>query len=232
MKTARAGQGEATNRVAAANGNGAHAETVNVTISAPNIRIIPLPIRGTAPYVGNKFSQKAREAMAKGMEEGSRGRKGKKREPRDFDADYRGAMHVSTEGWYGIPASAFRNGMIDACRLVDFKMTLAKQCLFVVADGLDADDGQPLIRIYGEPQRVDLAVRNSTGVPDIRARPQWREWSATVRVRYDADKFSETDVANLVLRVGEQVGIGAGRPFSKDSAGLGWGTFTITEHVA
>jgi len=72
-----------------------------------------------------------------------------------------------------------------------------------------------------------MAVRNATGVADIRVRPMWREWGAHVRVKYDADQFTLTDVTNLMARVGMQVGIGEGRPDSKSSAGLGWGTFEL-----
>ena len=35
------------------------------------------------------------------------------------------------------------------------------------------------------------------------------------------------DVTNLLMRVGQQVGIGEGRPDSKNSAGMGWGTFNV-----
>lgn len=201
---------------------------VSVTISAPNFRQLVVPIVGTAPYVQNKFSARAKEAFRQKMVEGSQSKKGKKREPRDFDADYQGAIHIAEEGWYGIPASCFRNGMISACRLVGFRMTLAKLGLFIEADGFDKDEGLPLVRIKsGEPKKLEMAVRNESGVADIRARPQWRDWSADVRIKYDADLFSETDIGNLMLRLGQQVGIGSGRPDSKESAGLGWGLFTI-----
>jgi len=56
----------------------------------------------------------------------------------------------------------------------------------------------------------------------------WDEgWEAQVRVRYDADQFTLEDLANLLARVGVQVGLGEGRPDSKSSAGMGWGTFMI-----
>ena len=48
-----------------------------------------------------------------------------------------------------------------------------------------------------------------------------------MRVRFDADQFTLTDVANLLMRVGMQVGIGEGRPFSKNSNGMGWGLFDL-----
>jgi hypothetical protein len=56
-------------------------------------------------------------------------------------------------------------------------------------------------------------------------------WEATVRIRFDADLFTITDVANLLRRAGLQVGVGEGRPDSKKSAGMGWGIFDISENT-
>ena len=160
--------------------------------------------------------------------EGGGTSKGKKiRAPRDFDLDVENAKHISREGWCGIPAAAFRAAMISACRLVGFKMTLAKMSLFVQADGYDKIDGQPLIKIVGKPVRCDMPVRNATGVMDIRARPVWHEWSAEVKISYDSEQFKLEDVSNLLARVGMQVGIGEGRPDSRMSAGIGYGLFTV-----
>jgi hypothetical protein len=36
---------------------------------------------------------------------------------------------------------------------------------------------------------------------------------------------------NLLDRAGQQVGIGAGRPFSKKSVGQGWGTFSVDQQA-
>lgn len=160
---------------------------------------------------------------------GSTAKKGAKRDAKNFDACYRGAMHVSTEKWHGIPASSFRCAMVSACRLVGFKMTIAKLSVFVVADGYDSIDQQGLIRITkGKPRRVDSYVKNETGVADIRPRPHWDPgWEAQVKIQFDADQFTTQDVLNLLMRVGMQVGIGAGRPDSSKSTGMGWGTFEI-----
>jgi hypothetical protein len=43
------------------------------------------------------------------------------------------------------------------------------------------------------------------------------------------DQFKTADVINLVSRCGLQVGIGAGRPDSKASAGCGFGLFRVVE---
>ncbi|WP_164145874.1 hypothetical protein [Stenotrophomonas maltophilia] len=202
--------------------------TKSVQIPAPNIQVATFRIIGTAPFVQAKFSAKAKNAIRETQEAGSQAKSKKVRQPKDFDALCDEAVHYSKEGWPGIPAGAFRAGMISACRLVGFKMTLAKLAVFVEADGYDADDGTALVKLIAGPyRRVDLHVRNATGVVDLRTRPMWDQWASDVRIRYDADQFSLTDVSNLIARVGAQVGVGEGRPDSKASAGMGWGTFRL-----
>ena len=199
-----------------------------VTISPPKFERIGLRLVGTAPYMQARFSAKAMQAMKSKMEAGPTARKGGRKDARDFDDDFRAAQHIAADGWNGVPAAALRNACIDVCRMVGFKMTHAKMSIFVEADGFDKVDGTPLVRLDArEPERVDMATRNATGVADIRVRPMWREWALNVVIRFDADQFTTSDVVNLISRAGEQVGIGEGRPFSKSSNGLGFGTFTV-----
>jgi hypothetical protein len=202
----------------------------SLTIPAPNFQVAAFRIRGDAPLVMNKFSAKALEQMRKKQEAGSTGKKGAKREPKDFQAAYENAIHRTGDGWIGIPATALRAAMISACKIVGFHMTKGKLAVFVQADGFEAD-GTPLIRITkGEPFYHEALVRNETGVVDIRPRPMWNPgWEADVRVKYDADMFTLADVANLLMRAGAQVGILEGRPDSKKSTGQGWGTFEVLD---
>jgi hypothetical protein len=208
-------------------------KVTKVTITPPNFLEAIIEIEGTSPYVMNSMSSATRAAIVAKQEEGSQSRKGRLRPPKDFDAIYKGMMHVSTEGWYGMPASAFRAAMISACRTVGFKMTVGKLSLFVIADGIDNSDGQMLVRLEGKPTRRDLPVKLADGSTDILPRPFFDRWSAKVRVRWDADQFTPNDIVNLMNRVGTQVGIGAGRHDSKQSTGMGWGCFKIkTMHEA
>lgn len=201
-----------------------------IVISRPKFRTATVPITGTTPLVLHKFSQKVQDTIRATQEAGSQSRKGKTREARDFEVNYENAKHISREGWLGIPASAFRNAMISACRTVGFKMTIAKMCLFIVADGFD-EQGTGLVRITKGDPRMDIRPgRNANGGIDLRARPMWQEgWEAVLTVRWDADQFSDSDVINLLYRSGQQVGVGEGRPDSKMSAGCGWGEFTVSE---
>jgi acyl-CoA-binding protein len=197
-----------------------------VVISAPNFRTAEFKITGTAPYVQLKFSEKIKHQLLEKMATEGNAKKGKKG-ARDYDDEFKQAMYEAEKGWRGIPASAFRNAIISACRTVNFKMTLAKLSVFIEADGFDKSEGTPLIKIEGTPEKVQHAVRNATGVVDFRTRAMWKKWSALVRVQYDADQFNQNDIANLLMRVGVQVGIGEGRPDGKQSAGMGWGLFSL-----
>ncbi len=200
----------------------------HVSIPAPNLRVAEFVIEGASPYVQHKFSEKTRAQMVKKHEEGLRAKKGKgAKTPRNFEEDYKNATYRSTQGKCGIPAAALRNAMISACRLVDFKMTIAKLSLFVLADGYDETTALVYF-VEGKPEPTGpMEVRNADGSVDLRNRPVWHEWRAKVRIQYDADHFSTADVANLLARAGQQVGIGEGRPGSKNSSGMGWGLFRI-----
>jgi hypothetical protein len=199
-----------------------------VVISPPRLLTAAIPIRFVSPYVQHAFSQKAQLQMEETQRAGTQARSRKNRAARDFEAGYLAAQHRSQEGWLGIPAPAFRNAMIDACRLVGFKMTHAKLTIFIHADGFDANDGTPLVRITkGEPEIHKGWGRNANGGADLRWRPMWRECEAVPRIRWDADQFSSADVLNLLARAGLQVGVGEGRPNSPNSNGLGWGLFEI-----
>jgi len=202
-------------------------ETI-ANVAPANIVRMNLRIRGTAPYVQNKFSHKQAEKMKLAMSTPKAAKKGRaERAPRDYDEDFLRAQHIAPAGWNGIPCAAFRSAMIDACRTVGLVMTKAKMSVFVIADGFDAESGDALVKIIGAPERLESLVKNDNGAADIRIRPMWREWEAVVAVEFDADMITASSVVNLLDRAGRQVGVGEGRPFSRDSVGQGWGTFKV-----
>jgi len=195
-----------------------------------NILRTTFRIKGTAPLVQNKFSHKQKQKMMADMATPKAAKKSKTDRPtRDYASDFLQAQHVSTAGWNGIPCPAFRAAMIDACRTVGLVMTKAKMSVFVLPDGFDRDEGTPLVRILSDspPERTEMLVRNDNGSADIHIRPMWRDWGAEVAVEFDADMITAESVVNLLDRAGRQVGVGEGRPFSKNSVGQGWGTFTV-----
>jgi hypothetical protein len=201
-----------------------------VTIKPPNFGLATFAITGIAPLVIHRFSSKTKEQMKQKMETGKAAGNKRNREAKATDDLYHEARYISADGWDGFHAASIRAAMISACRLVGFKMTLAKLSVFVEADGVDAQEPQiPLIRIIGQPTKQEDMARVETGQPYVTVRAAYHGWKAKLRIRFDADQFTLQDVTNLVSRVGLQVGIGEGRPDSKNSAGMGWGLFTIEE---
>src|SRR5216117_1570790 len=198
---------------------------LNIRISAPNIKTAIFEIEGLTSLVIHRFSQKTKAAIIAKMELGSTAAKNIKKEKLNPKAEYEAARYRLKDGSDGFNASAVRNALISACRLVGIKMTHAKLCLFVEADGRDRDEPAiNLVRIYGKPVMQQDIGRLPNGSPCPIFRPAFHEWKAKLRILFDADQFIIEDVANLLSRAGRQVGLCEGRPDSKNSAGMGWGT--------
>lgn len=193
-------------------------------ILPPKIEEIIFKIKGTSPLMTHRFSQKM-NILNEQMSSEKKSRK-KTHEPKDPEKLLNDGTYIHKDGWYGMPASAFRSALISACRVANYKMTLAKLSLFVVADGVDKFDHVPIIKIEGKRERSDMTVRIQNTM-DVRIRPIWTNWKMKVHIKFDATQFSHIDVYNLFMRAGMQVGIGEGRPDSKTSGGLGYGTFEI-----
>jgi hypothetical protein len=209
-------------------------ERREIIIAAPKFEVAQFHITGVAPLVVHRFSAKTKEQMKLKMETGKSASSKKNREAKATDDLFQEARYVAKEGWDGFHAASIRNAMISACRLVGFKMTLAKLSVFVQEDGWDKLEPQiPLLRILdakggdAEAEKLETMARVETGQPYVSVRAIYHNWTAEPRIRFDADQFSIHDVANLLARVGMQVGIGEGRPDSKNSAGQGWGLFNV-----
>jgi len=202
----------------------------SVQIKAPNLKEAIFNITGTAPLVIHRFSAKTLNEMKQKMETGKAASSKKNREAKSTDDTFNEARYISKQGWDGFNAASIRAAMVSACRLVGFKMTLAKMSVFVIAEGWDKKEPQiPLIRIIGKATKQEDMARVQTGQPYCCVRAAYHDWKAVVHIRFDADQFTIDDVANLLSRVGEQVGIGEGRPDSKNSTGMGWGTFKLEQ---
>jgi hypothetical protein len=201
----------------------------SVMITAPNFQRATFRINGTSPLVICRFGEKPKQDIADAQAEGTTATSKRKRKKVDPQEQFKNARYYSSKGWEGFQASAVRNAMISACRIVEFKMTIAKMCIFCEADGNDKFEPQiPLVKIIGKPVLQTDHVRNrNSGQFSVCTRAAYHDWAADVTIKFDADRFTLKDIANLLARAGQQVGFGCGRPDSKDSAGMGWGLFNV-----
>lgn len=206
--------------------------TEKITIPVPNFKAIRLRLQGTSPLVLHRFDEKAKAALRITTQEkadlkkerGARTAASNKKEAEDA---FNAARYISEDGWDGISCGAFRNALIDACRLTGLPMTRARMAVFIDQDGYDARDHTPLVKIEGEA-RIYESVGRTSGMnqgPILQFRPMFHPWSVVLRIRYDADLLESQSVFNLIHRAGIQIGVGEGRPFSKKSNGLGFGLF-------
>jgi hypothetical protein len=188
-------------------------------------------VRGDAPYVGNRMPKKEHDKLIRGMERPNE--KTRKREPKDFDGQYKGAIRISDEGTYGIPSSGIQQALVDASRSVDIPMTVTKQSLVVEPEGFDMEDGMGLCIITkGKPSKFISRVTNADGSIDFRARPRWKPgWEARIVIRWNDSKMSINTITTLLVHATRYIGFGAGRPFSKKSSGCGWGTSEVIKTV-
>ena len=114
-----------------------------VQIRPPNFKTAEFTIIGTAPLVIHRFSSKTKQEMKQKMETGRAASNKKIREAKKTDDTFQESRYISKEGWDGFHASSLRNAMISACRLVGFKMTLAKMSVFIEQDGWDMVEPHP-----------------------------------------------------------------------------------------
>lgn len=197
-------------------------------IYPPNFGLALFHVRGVSPLVIHRFSAKVKEELAQKQWIGKASSSRKRREPQDKQQLFQDAKYIGREGWEGLHAGSIRNACISACKLVGFKMTLAKLSIFVIADGYDKAEPQiPLVRIYGKSLLQEDLGRVETGQPYVIVRPAYHDWKLRIRIKWDADQFTLADVTNLLSRVGQQVGLGEGRYDSRNSAGMGWGLFDL-----
>lgn len=194
-----------------------------------NIQTIVVPIKGTSSLITHKWSEKVKIKMLNDQ----MGKKSKVRELRNPDEEYWQSMYhfgeeqgkagVHEEGFrYGFPAVAFKCAMVTAVTSANAMTKVqARQCFFIEADFED------LVEISGKPQgRTDM-VRVGMGSADLRFRGEFKEWSAMLRIKYNADVITKESVVHLVELAGFGVGVGEWRS-EKDGVN---GAFEVVKQV-
>ena len=187
-----------------------------IEVQAVKIEVIGITIEGDTPLLAHKFSNTARkEILDKQM--GKR----TQRAPKDPGQDFREATYQSKEGWYGFPAEGIKQACVGACRFIDgLAMTEARGAFFVMARGLDAESGQQLVMVQGEPEMHESMVRLGGRTADVRFRAQFFPWRITFEVRYNPNVITTEAIVNLVQLAGFHQGIGDWRPEKNGTFGM------------
>jgi hypothetical protein len=187
-----------------------------IEISRIGTETLLVPITGMSPLITHKFSEKAKRQMLDAMQ----GRKNPKA-PKDPEAEYLAAAYRLDDGGYGAPAIAFKSATVSAARFFGKEVSMVglRQTLFFGGEFSKAE-GQLMVRIEGsEPTMREDVVRVGNGGTDLRYRPFFAEWSATLEVTYVASMLTRASVLSLIEAGGLGVGVGEWRPEKKGDMG-------------
>ena len=77
-----------------------------------------------------------------------------------------------------------------------------------------------LVKIEGEPTMREDMVRVGMGTADLRYRGEFREWSTTFMIRYNANVLSVEQHVNLFNTAGFAIDVGEWRPQKDGSYGM------------
>jgi hypothetical protein len=198
-------------------------EIEKLEIPKPDFKIATVRIVGDSPLVMHKFSEKARKEIAAKQQGKRTAAKGQ----RDPKAEFEAAMYVikgkpGTAGaTYGMPATAFKRAMIDACRWVKgIRMTEARGAFHVIGDLV------PLTKA-SKPRMEEDVIRLPNGNADLRYRPYFDTWECTLKIQYHAGFIGLTELVNLLETAGSCCGIGDRRP--QQTSGDNHGMFHVAQ---
>ena len=187
-----------------------------LTLERVEVRRMEVPVEGVTPLIVHAWSEKARALMAN-PETVKR-----KKDPRDPEGDFEAARYRLPDGRDGFPAVGFKAAMVGAGRLFEgVTMTALKQWLFVVGEG-----PQQLVPINGKISRREDMVRVGMGKADIRWRPQYDDWTATLFIDFVVTAITPSSVLALVDAAGIG-GVGEWRPSSPKGATGSYGRFRV-----
>jgi hypothetical protein len=207
------------------------AEPVALALPAIRLETIRVQIKGTAPLIMHKWSEKALKSI-RHTEEKPKGKRHEVVVPLD-EAEATTYWIDQKAGTPGFPGGGFKAALVDACRFFgkDLAMTDTK-----VALHLHSEPPNNLVRIDGCTRKEAVLredwVRLSgiAGTPELRYRYEFWPWSAIIEITYPVQMMHQVTVLNLVDAAG-MGGIGEWRPSSKHSKSGTYGTWTLDRDV-
>lgn len=184
-------------------------ETKVVELKRIRVETVELRIVGDSPLIVHAWSAKAKKEMLDKQMKKAKTAK----EAKDPERDYKEAFYRLPDGKPGFPTIAFKQAAVAAGgRFSDgLKMTELRGAFFVVGE---------LVEIVGKPTMREDMVRVGMGTADIRYRPEFKEWAATLVIKYNADAMSLDQLVNIFNLAGFGVGVGEWRPERNGQYGM------------
>lgn len=173
-----------------------------------NIQTFEIKLIGDSELIMHAWADKAIKQI-----QDKQGKKAKTaKEARDPHQEYLDSMYQIDDDTYGFPTVAFKAAAVNACSQVEGVTKVNARAAFHI-------DGE-LLPIESDPpyMRTDM-VRIGMGVSDVRYRGGFKNWTAIVPIKFNADVLSAEQIINIFNLAGFGVGIGEWRPQKNGSYG-------------
>jgi hypothetical protein len=219
MKTKTKKQTKLPSGPANSNGYPPPARPNSVEIKELDLRRVVIPIAGISPLIVHAWSEKAKKEIG-GKQAGIA--TNRKHEIRDPEQEYEAAKHISPLGFEGFPAAGFKAAMVRGSKSLGMVMKDVQTAFFIEADCQLSQ----LVKIDGESRFREDMVRVGMGSADLRYRPEYPEWSATLVIEFNNAVLSAAQVYQLVKTGGYTQGIGEMRP---EKGKFNYGRFKLAQ---
>lgn len=192
----------------------------NETVSIPaiNIQYATITVVGDSPLIVHKWSEKAKKEI---LDKQMKRAKTKGHDAKDPVLDFIDSLYwldgepeeKTEEGFakaiqngarFGFPSVAFKASAVAA----GYRSGVTKNLVSMY--GAFHIDGE-FVEINGVPDMREDMCKVGMGVADIRYRGEFKEWSATFQVKYNASAISLEQLVNLFNLGGFACGLGEWR---------------------
>lgn len=166
---------------------------------------VQMHVLGTSPLIMNRFSQKAWQQLLLGSPRKNRAELDS-RLKHDPIAEFRGALYKNRDArrpaLFHVPNGMFHGALASAALDIPGAKRAVIERLTSITD--------VNIDLFGVPQFFMAMVRNSdmARTPDVRTRPIFAEWAASVTVRYVRPQLTERVIGRMFGAAGLICGIG------------------------
>lgn len=201
------------------------AKTVEVVAIKPiEMQTVEITIKGDTPLIMHAWSEKAKRMMLEAQQGKA---KGKKKDVKNPVEDFINSMYWLTEpptegteeafdeaiakgAKFGFPITAFKQAAISAA----YRMGWVKDKMGLRGAFFIESDYGEMVEIKSDTpiMREDM-VKIGMGTADLRYRGEFRNWSATFRVKYNVNgQFNLENIINIINAGGTICGVGEWRP--------------------
>ena len=192
---------------------------VEIRLQPLNLATITVPIVGKTPLLMDRFPP---EVMKGILDKQTGAAKGAKKKIRDIKDEIKQAIHKTSTGKIGFPASGFKKGMIEAASFLGDKF-FSKKLVCGALRIINTEEG--LIPIKFKKQDVlEHAIEHN-----MKFSPQFHDWTCELVIRYDANNISGSDIVTLINYAGMYSGIGAWRAKGKSGGSGEYGSYQVKQ---